>query len=125
MVELQNPVNWYEIPVNNLDRAQTFYEYVFNIEMKRMDFGNLQMVWFPMQDNVPGATGALIKAESYIPSYEGTMVYFSVENINSVLKKIIEKGCKILNPKMSIGEFGYVAHFEDCEGNRIALHSKN
>ena len=125
MVELQNPVNWYEIPVNNLDRAQTFYEYVFNIEMKRKDFGNLQMVWFPMQDNVPGATGALIKAESYIPSYEGTMVYFSVENINSVLKKIIEKGCKILNPKMSIGEFGYVAHFEDCEGNRIALHSKN
>ena len=125
MVELQNPVNWYEIPVNNLDRAQTFYEYVFNIEMKRMDFGNLQMVWFPMQDNVPGATGALIKAESYIPSNEGTMVYFSVENINSVLKKIIEKGCKILNPKMSIGEFGYVAHFEDCEGNRIALHSKN
>ena len=125
MVELQNPVNWYEIPVNNLDRAQTFYEYIFNIEMKRKDFGNLQMVWFPMQDNVPGATGALIKAESYIPSYEGTMVYFSVENINSVLKKIIEKGCKILNPKMSIGEFGYVAHFEDCEGNRIALHSKN
>ena len=125
MVELQNPVNWYEIPVNNLDRAQTFYEYVFNIEMKRKDFGNLQMVWFPMQDNVPGATGALIKAESYIPSNEGTMVYFSVENINSVLKKIIEKGCKILNPKMSIGEFGYVAHFEDCEGNRIALHSKN
>jgi predicted enzyme related to lactoylglutathione lyase len=125
MVELQNPVNWYEIPVNNLDRAQTFYEYVFNIEMKRMDFGNLQMVWFPMQENAPGATGALIKAESYIPSYEGTMVYFSVENINSVLKKIIEKGCKILNPKMSIGEFGYVAHFEDCEGNRIALHSKN
>jgi predicted enzyme related to lactoylglutathione lyase len=125
MVELQNPVNWYEIPVNNLDRAQTFYEYVFNIEMKRKDFGNLQMVWFPMQENAPGATGALIKAESYIPSYEGTMVYFSVENINSVLKKIIEKGCKILNPKMSIGEFGYVAHFEDCEGNRIALHSKN
>ena len=125
MVELQNPVNWYEIPVNNLDRAQTFYEYIFNIEMKRKDFGNLQMVWFPMQENAPGATGALIKAESYIPSYEGTMVYFSVENINSVLKKIIEKGCKILNPKMSIGEFGYVAHFEDCEGNRIALHSKN
>jgi predicted enzyme related to lactoylglutathione lyase len=125
MVELQNPVNWYEIPVNNLERAQTFYEYIFNIKMKHMDFGNLQMVWFPMQENAPGATGALIKAESYIPSYEGTMVYFSVENINSVLKKIIEKGCKILNPKMSIGEFGYVAHFEDCEGNRIALHSKN
>jgi predicted enzyme related to lactoylglutathione lyase len=24
---------------------------------------------------------------------------------------------------MAIGEYGFIAHFEDTEGNRVALHS--
>jgi predicted enzyme related to lactoylglutathione lyase len=47
-----------------------------------------------------------------------------VDDINAALKKVEEKGGKILNPKNSIGEFGFVAHFEDSEGNRVALHSQ-
>jgi len=47
-----------------------------------------------------------------------------VEDIEETLKKVDEKGGRILNPKKSIGEYGFVAHFEDCEGNRIALHSR-
>ncbi len=25
-------------------------------------------------------------------------------------------------PRMGIGEHGFIAHFEDTEGNRVALH---
>ena len=82
------------------------------------------MAWFPMKESATGSTGTLVKAESYNPSYAGTLVYFSVEDIDGTLKKVSENGGKILNPKMSIGEYGFVAHFEDSEGNRVALHSK-
>jgi predicted enzyme related to lactoylglutathione lyase len=46
-----------------------------------------------------------------------------VEDINGKLVKINAKGGKTLLPKMAIGEYGFIAHFEDSEGNRVALHS--
>ena len=80
------------------------------------------MGWFPFEQGGPGATGTLIKAESYVPSHSGTMVYFSVPEIVDVLAKVEKAGGKIINEKFSIGEFGYCGHFEDTEGNRVALH---
>jgi predicted enzyme related to lactoylglutathione lyase len=119
-----NPVNWFEIPVTDLDRAKKFYEYIFGIELALNNMGNLKMAWFPFAEEKAGATGTLMKAESYVPSYSGTMVYFSVDDIESTLQRVEQKGGKIITAKMSIGEFGFVGHFEDSEGNRVALHSQ-
>ena len=83
------------------------------------------MAWFPANQGVAGATGTLIKAESYVPSHSGSMVYLSVDNIDDTLKRVEEKSGKVLNPKTSIGEYGFVAHFEDCEGKRVGLHSQS
>jgi predicted enzyme related to lactoylglutathione lyase len=120
MATQMNPVSWFEIPVNDLKRAKAFYEHVFGVELALNDLGSLKMAWFPMKD---GATGTLVKADGYTPSYAGTMVYFSVDDIEGTLKKVENKDGKVLNLKMKIGEYGFVAHFEDSEGNRIALHS--
>jgi predicted enzyme related to lactoylglutathione lyase len=40
------------------------------------------------------------------------------------LSKANANGGKTLYPKTSIGDLGWVAEFEDSEGNRIALHSQ-
>ena len=45
-----NIVGWFEIPVSDMDRAKTFYETVFQIQIQVMDFGELKMGWFPSQD---------------------------------------------------------------------------
>ena len=123
MVNEINPVNWFEIPVNDLERAKLFYEAVFNIEMPIREMGPLRMAWFPMVEKSPGSTGSLVQAESYVPSYSGSMVYFSVDDIEATLEKVNAHGGKTLNAKTGIGEYGFVAHFEDCEGNRVALHA--
>lgn len=120
-----NLVNWFEIPTADLNRAKEFYEQVLGVELSLQDMGPLKMAWFPMADGGNGATGSLVHAEDYIPSYEGAMVYFSVEDIDTTLERVREKGGKVLNPKSSIGEHGFVAHFEDSEGNRVALHSES
>ncbi|WP_421877219.1 VOC family protein [Marinoscillum sp.] len=121
---MNNPVGWFEIPVNDMDRAKKFYDAVFSIDINIQDFGNLLMGWFPSDLESHGSSGTLVKAESYVPSHEGTMVYFSVEEIDEVLPGIEPAGGKIINKKQSIGEYGFVAHFEDCEGNRVALHQR-
>lgn len=114
---------WFEIPVNDMERAKKFYETIFNIPMgENMDFGNSIMSFFPFDPDASGATGTLIKQESYVPSSEGALVYFAVKEINDVTPRIETAGGKVINEKMSIGEHGFVAHFEDSEGNRVALH---
>lgn len=118
-----NPVVWFEIPVRDLERAQAFYEHVLEVTLSPQDMGTFRMAWFPMQSDVMGATGTLMLSEGYTPSHEGSLVYFGVDDIEGALERAQAKGGKVVNPKMSIGEHGFVAHLEDCEGNRVALHS--
>ena len=118
-----NPVSWFEIPVTDFVRAKSFYETILDISIDENDVGNSKMGWFPMDMSAPGSAGAIIMHEAYVPSHEGTMVYLNVKDINSTLGKIDTNGGKTIMPKQSIGEFGFVAQFEDSEGNRVALHS--
>ncbi len=119
-----NPVVWFEVPVADMARAKAFYEKTFDIEIKVMDFGELKMGWFPINEQAPGASGSLVQQDSYVPSYEGTLVYFASEDIQTELDRIEDAGGKILKEKTQISpEYGCMALFEDSEGNRIALHS--
>lgn len=118
-----NPINWFEIPVNDIEAARDFYQNVFEIEMQVTEMGDNLMAWFPGNPEQPGATGTLIKAEGYIPSHQGSVVYFSVKSIENTLERIVANAGKIVVPKMSIGEYGFIAQFEDNQGNRVALHS--
>ncbi len=118
-----NPVNWFEIPAHDLDKAKAFYEYVFRYELTLHEMGSLRMAWFPITDGTAGSTGTLIKSQAYTPSHAGTLVYFYVDDIESTIKRVQEKGGNVINLKMSFGEYGFVAHFEESEGNRVALHS--
>jgi uncharacterized protein len=124
-----NPVNWFEIPAKDLSRSTKFYESIFDIELKLHEMGPslvgapLKMAMFPGEKDASGASGALVKSEGYTPSHQGPLIYFSVDNIENVLKKIERNGGKTLAPKSSIGEYGFIGLFEDPEGNRIGLHS--
>jgi uncharacterized protein len=120
---MNNPVNWFEIPTNDLDRAKKFYESVFGVSLTLENMGPMKMAFFPMEKEAFGATGSLVKAEGYMPSHAGTVIYFSVTDIEDTLVKVKANGGKTLVPKTAIGEYGFVAQFEDSEGNRLALHS--
>jgi predicted enzyme related to lactoylglutathione lyase len=115
--------NWFEVPVKDLDRAVKFYEKVFDVKLSTEEMGGMKMALFPFTQDAPGAAGALIKGESYEPSHAGTVVYFSVEDIPETLRRINANGGKTLMPKTAIGEHGFIAQYEDTEGNRLALHS--
>jgi len=115
--------NWFEIPVKDLDRAIKFYEKVFDVKLAREDMGGMKMAMFPFTQDTPGAAGSLIKGESYEPSHAGTVVYFSVEDIPDTLRRVNANGGKTLMPKTAIGQYGFIAQYEDTEGNRLALHS--
>ena len=117
-----NPVNWFEIPVRDLSRAKTFYETVLGVEIAETEMGPNKMGWFPMEMGAAGAAGTLIQGDGYEPSHQGTLVYINVDKIDPTLAAIEKSGGKTILPRGSIGEHGFIAHFEDTEGNRVALH---
>ncbi len=117
-----NPVNWFEIPVSDLSRAKTFYESALGIEITESEMGPNKMGWFPMEMGATGAAGTLIQGDGYMPSHDGSLVYLHVDKIDPTLKAIGSGGGKTLMPRTDIGQHGFIAHFEDSEGNRVALH---
>lgn len=118
-----NVVNWFEIPATDLPRAKAFYEAVFDVTLMHMDMGPSSMEMFPSEPGAANAGGALVVMEGYEPSSTGTTVYFQTADIEGLLAKVTEAGGSVLVPKMPIGEHGFIAHFLDSEGNRVALHS--
>ncbi len=122
-------VGWFEIPVNDMDRAVKFYNEVFQINIAVHPMGDLIMGWFPFAENpeAKGASGSLVyQKEFYKPSTEGTLIYFTSRtgDIKDELSRIEKTGGKILKPKTQISpDHGYMALCLDTEGNRVALHS--
>jgi hypothetical protein len=118
---VSNPVIYFEIPVSDLDRAIAFYSAVFSCEFERVEIDGNAMANFPAFDEANGITGALAKGDSYVPGKQGTRIYFRVASIDEILNNAERTGGRVLYPKTSIGEYGWVAEFEDSEGNCIAL----
>ena len=124
MTEGKNPVGWFEIPVRDLERARAFYEAVFGIDMPVHEVGSALMAWFPMVEGAPGATGAIVMAEGYVPSETGIGIYFTAPDMEEILERVAKNGGEVLMGRTGIGEYGFIARFQDPDGNVIALHSR-
>ncbi len=123
----KNAISWFEIPAVEIERAQHFYETIFDIKMEFMDFDGYKMAMFPIEDPMNGVGGALCQVSDFHqPSANsGTMIYLNANpDVSLVLDKVEAAGGKVISPKTEISpEYGYMGVFLDTEGNRVALHS--
>jgi predicted enzyme related to lactoylglutathione lyase len=120
-----NPVGWFEIYVQDMKRAQAFYEKTFLIELQPLPSPIIQMQAFPMEPNRPGCPGALVKLEGKESGGGGTLIYFSCEDCAVEAARAARNGGGIFKDKFSIGDYGFIALIVDTEGNMIGLHSRN
>ncbi len=126
-MEKPNAIGWFDIYVDDMGRAVAFYEEVFQQKLEKIvDLtGGTQMMSFPSNMRAYGASGALVKSEHSRPGIGGTLVYFSVEDCSVEESRVIAAKGKIVRPKFSIGEFGWVTLCIDTEGNMFGLNSMN
>jgi uncharacterized protein len=121
-MNIKNAINWFEIPVDDYQRAIDFYENVFDITLVREKMNDIDFAMFPADDEA--VAGALVKAEFLQPGEQGSLVYLNVEGMmDRVIERAQAQGSNVFFPKTYIGEPGYIAHISDSEGNKIALHS--
>ncbi|MFM8744236.1 MAG: VOC family protein [Cytophagales bacterium] len=121
---MKNKLTWFEINVSDLERAKLFYQSVFGAEFTFVDMPDAPMYMFKADMANGEVGGALVKASDNSPNDKGTVIYFGSQDVTVEAAKIEPAGGKLLFPKTSIGDFGFIAHFIDTEGNRIGLHSE-
>lgn len=125
-MEARNPVNWFEIYVDNIGRAQKFYETVLSKQMMELPMPegmDDKMVAFPWSEGGVNATGALVQSKHMKAGGNSTLVYFQTEDCLAEQYRVEKAGGKVIHPKFSIGEHGFCALCMDTEGNMFGLHS--
>ena len=125
MMTKMNAIGWFDIYVNDLTRAVTFYETVLGQKLEEIvdPTEQSQMMSFPADMSAYGAGGALTKSDHASPGIGGTIVYFSVADCSVEEAKVADAGGVVVRPKFSIGEFGWVTLCQDTEGNMFGLNS--
>ena len=121
-----NPVTWFEIYCDDLERATKFYEAVLGLKLSPLgdpNNGDFKMMAFPMEMNQLGAGGALVKTHNVKPGLGGTMIYFGCDDVATEAARIEGAGGKLIQDKFAIGEYGHIALGMDTEGNMFGLHS--
>lgn len=129
MTPTSNPVGWFEIPALDMDRAMKFYETVFDVKLKRVMMGPLEMAMWPeLPPEAIGASGALVRyPDWYQPTLDGPLLYFTAQSgdLKNEVARIEAAGGKIAVPIKQISpDVGWMACGIDTEGNRFAVHSR-
>jgi uncharacterized protein len=120
---MNNPVGWFEIYVDDMQRAKAFYTAVFGVEFTSLESPEIEMWAFPMNFEAAGATGALVKVPGMVAGKNSVLVYFSCEDCAIEAERATSAGGRLHRAKMSVGEYGFVALAYDTEGTLIGLHS--
>ncbi len=118
-----NPICWFEIYVQDIDRAKRFYESVLQLKLERLNNPELEMWGFPMAMDSFGASGALVKMAGVASGGNSTLVYFSCLDCAVEAGRAVESGGHIHKEKMSVVQYGFIALCIDTEGNMFGLHS--
>ncbi len=122
-----NPVCWFEIYVDDMKRAQTFYEGILAIQLEELASPTpemeVEMMTFPMSKEGYGAAGALTKMKGFPAGANSTLIYFACEDCAVEAARVADHGGKVIREKTSLGEHGFMVLAHDTEGNMIGLHS--
>ena len=118
----------FEIPYVKRDRAKKFYSEIFGWKLKDESEMEYTLVSAgPVDENgrltQPGMiNGGMMKR---MPKVKAPVVYMSVDDIETTMKKIVEMGGKKITEKTAVQDMGWSAYFQDSEGNVLGMFQTN
>ncbi len=114
----------FEVPADDMKRAQKFYSEVFGWginELPGMEYTIVQTMEMD-EKQMPKESGAInggmFKREE---AKKYPVITIDVASIDEVLKTIETKGGKMFQERMPVGDMGFTAYFTDSEGNLMGL----
>jgi predicted enzyme related to lactoylglutathione lyase len=114
----------FEIPADDVARAQKFYSTVFGWKMNSMPEMQYTLVSTVPTDEkgMPTEAGAInggmLKREDPVMT---PVITIDVENIDKALETIEKNGGRVVRKSMPVADMGFAAYFKDSEGNMVGL----
>ncbi|SEP30246.1 VOC family protein [Trujillonella endophytica] len=114
----------FEIPVDDGERARTFYARAFGWQVQPMPgMGYTLLSTGPSDEQGPTEAGfvnggMLARADSVAP---GPVIVVDVASIDDALARIGELGGSTVSGRTPVGEIGFAAYVRDPEGNVVGL----
>jgi predicted enzyme related to lactoylglutathione lyase len=121
---MSNPVVHFEIPANDLGRAQAFYRDTFGWAINPIpDLGYTLVMTAPTDEqgrlSEAGAiNGGMLERQGPVTA---PIITVEVDDIDAALRQIEGNGGKTVQARQPVGELGYSAYFADSEGNVLGL----
>ena len=114
----------FEIPADDVERAQSFYREAFGWQVTPMPEMNYTLIGTTATDETgaptePGAiNGGMMQRQG---RFTAPVVTIETDDIESTLQQVEKLGGAVVAPKMAVGEMGFAAYFSDTEGNVVGL----
>jgi predicted enzyme related to lactoylglutathione lyase len=120
-----NTVVWFDMPVQDLDRAIRFYSAVLAAPIQKQQYSGMAFAVLPHSEGaVSGCLTTNCQDDDNKPSSHGPLLYLNCQGrLDEAIAAVATGGGKMLQPRHPIGPYGFRAVVLDSEGNRIALHS--
>jgi len=115
-----DPMVYFEMPADDVERAKRFYERVFDWKIDyipRIDYHSVQT----KDSSGDGIDGGLIQRKA---AGQPIMNYVRVASIEDCSKSIVESGGAIVLDRQEVPGFGAYAIFRDTEGNLVGMHER-
>lgn len=117
-------VGYFEIQVDDFNRAQAFYRQVFDWNFSKFDSSFEYFSINTGKKEGEGIEGGMLKRQAPLAKDNGVSGYMCaiyVDSIDETQEKIAKQGGSITMPKTDIPGVGNVAYALDTEGNAFAL----
>jgi predicted enzyme related to lactoylglutathione lyase len=114
----------FEIPVDDEERARSFYSKAFGWKMNFMPGMSYTLVGTAPVDakgapTQPGAiNGGMLKRQGPVTH---PLVTIEVDDIDATLATVEKLGGSVARGRVAIADMGFAAYFKDSEGNVIGL----
>ncbi|UJF33026.1 VOC family protein [Paenibacillus hexagrammi] len=118
----------FEIHVDDMDRAKTFYGEVFGWKFEDWSSYAGMPYYGAVTGNTdePGINGALMQRRGPSPqpgqAVSGYACTMGVENYDAAEAKILELGGKVALPKYALPGMAWQGYYMDTEGNIFGIH---
>ena len=113
---------WFELPVSDLEAAKTFYNHVFQTELKHEDMEPNPIVMFPAKDEKTGIAGHLYLGKPPAKGTGPTVHLACPDTLEATMDRFASSGGEVVSDPIAIpaGRFVYCL---DPDGNSIGLFS--
>lgn len=114
----------FEVPYDDAGRAREFYSGLFGWKLEEAPGMDYTMVTTgPVSEqgmsSEPGyINGGMMRRQA--PT-EHPVLVIDVDDIDATLAAVAERGGSTVLARQPVGEMGFMAYFNDCEGNLMGL----